>query len=87
MNDADKQPVEPDCVARRTPQSRSMSLMETVTSTVIGFIVTMAAGMVIYPRFGFDATISDNLAITVIFTVLSIARGYFVRRLFNAAKG
>lgn len=64
-------------------QSRRMSLIETLAGVAIGFAVSVAASFVVYPMFGHSFTLSQNIGITVIFTVLSIARGYVVRRVFN----
>ena len=44
----------------------------------------MALSAVVYPMFGFPVTLAQNLSITTIFTVASIARSYAVRRWFNA---
>jgi len=38
---------------------------------------------VVLPLYGFDVKLGQSVAITVIFTVASIVRGYGVRRLFN----
>lgn len=65
-------------------QTRKQSLIESVINTVIGFMITLALAPVIYPLFGHSFTFSQNLGITVIFTFTSIARGYVVRRGFNA---
>lgn len=35
------------------------------------------------PWFGFHITMVQNFWITVIFTFISLLRGYYVRRLFN----
>ena len=64
-------------------QSKKMSLLETITSTVIGFSVSLILVNVVLPLFGFDVRFSQSLSITMIFTVASILRGYGVRRLFN----
>lgn len=64
-------------------QSKSMSLAETCLSTGIGFVVAMGTQLVVFPFFGFHTTHTDNFLIASIFTVVSIIRGYFVRRLFN----
>lgn len=64
-------------------QSRRHSLFETLAGTAIGFAVSVLASMVVYPIFGHAFTLGENTGITLIFTVLSIARGYAVRRLFN----
>ena len=63
-------------------QSRRMSLIETVTSIAIGFAVSVVLTAVVMPAYGHAVTLGDNLQITGIFTVASIARGYLVRRAF-----
>lgn len=67
-------------------QSRRMSLLESVTSTTIGLLVGFGAQLVVFPLFGWHPPLGVNLAITVIFTAISIVRGYCVRRLFNAVR-
>lgn len=64
-------------------QTRRQSLIETVAGVAIGFVLSIAASFIVYPLFGHSFTLSQNIGITVIFTVLSIARGYGVRRFFN----
>jgi len=64
-------------------QSRVMSLVETTLSTAIGFIVAVLTQMLVFPIWGLSTTFADDLGIAAIFTVVSIIRGYWVRRLFN----
>lgn len=64
-------------------QTRKQSAIETVAGVAIGFVVSVSASAVVYPLFGHAFTLGQNVGITVIFTILSIARGYAVRRLFN----
>ena len=65
-------------------QTRLASLAEATINTAIGFVMSMLLSAVVYPLFGFQVTLAQNLAITTIFTIASIARGYAVRRWFNA---
>jgi hypothetical protein len=60
-----------------------MSLAEALTSTAIGYAVAVATQLAVFPAFGLPATLGDSLAIGAIFTAVSIARGYAVRRLFD----
>lgn len=81
-------PVKQNCLeVSITPathqQSRSKSLLETVTSTAIGFVVSLLLTAAVMPAFGYPTTWSHDFWITVIFTVASIVRGYGVRRWFN----
>lgn len=64
-------------------QSRRHSLVESVASTAIGFLVSLALTAVVLPAYGHAVTASQNVQITLIFTVASIARSYAVRRFFN----
>lgn len=64
-------------------QSRRQSMMETVASVTIGYMVALLSQLIIFPVFGLEVTLTDNLLIGAWFTVISIIRGYYVRRLFN----
>lgn len=65
-------------------QKRRHSALETVLSTSIGFIVAMAVWeWIVAPIYGLPTDAYVNLGITCIYTIISILRGYFVRRLFN----
>ncbi len=64
-------------------QSRLSSFAETCLSIAIGFVVSLAITAVVLPAYGHAVTFSQNLQITAIFTVASVARGYLVRRAFN----
>ena len=64
-------------------QTRRQSMIETAASVAIGYLVALASQLAIFPLFGIHATLSDNLMIGAWFTVISIIRGYFVRRFFN----
>lgn len=64
-------------------QKRKHSLMETLTSTFIGYVLAYVTTLLVFPLFGWEISASKSFWITNIFTVLSILRGYGVRRLFN----
>ena len=64
-------------------QSRRQSMIETAVSVTIGYLVALASQIAIFPLFGIHATLSDNLMIGAWFTVISMIRGYAVRRFFN----
>jgi len=61
-----------------------MSLVEAITGTVVGFVVAMAAQMVVFPLVGIEADMVQNLAVAGSMTVVSILRGYLLRRGFEA---
>lgn len=64
-------------------QTRLESLAEVTLSTAIGYSVALAGQLVIFPLMGLAVSFSQNLWIGLWFTLLSIARGYAIRRLFN----
>ncbi|BAR62003.1 hypothetical protein NK6_8859 [Bradyrhizobium diazoefficiens] len=65
-------------------QSRVMSLVEVVTSSLIGFVVSIFANWAVLPLFGMHPSLHQSFWITTIFMVISIVRGYLVRRFFAA---
>jgi uncharacterized membrane protein len=68
-------------------QRRSHSIAETIASTAIGFCVSWAATPFILAGFGYRAGAGTAFGITVVYTVLSLVRGYVVRRAFNRLQG
>jgi hypothetical protein len=65
-------------------QSKKNSLIESVTNTIIGLVTSFLIQLIIYPILDIPVTLSQNLAITSVFFVASILRGYLVRRIFNS---
>jgi hypothetical protein len=63
-------------------QSRVMSLVEVITASVIAFFVSIWTNYAVMPLFGFHVSVNESIAMTAIFTVISIARSYIVRRFF-----
>jgi hypothetical protein len=63
-------------------QSRLHSLLETLASIAIGFVVSLGITAVVLPAYGLPVTWQSNFEITSIFTAASILRGYAVRRAF-----
>jgi len=65
-------------------QKKIHSLIEAVTNTSIGLVINVAANQwIIFPILGVDPPLVTNVGIAVFFTVLSIVRGYTLRRLFT----
>lgn len=67
-------------------QTKKQSLTEAITNTAVGFVVSLASIFLILPVFGIESTPLKNIGITAYFTVISIARGYVLRRVFNREK-
>lgn len=64
-------------------QSRVMSAVEASTNVLIGYLVSVAANIIILPLFGYDVTVADSFAIGLAFTAVSLVRSYALRRAFN----
>ena len=67
-------------------QSRLMSLVESLANVLVGYGVAVATQMVVFPLFGLAVTVTENLLIGLIFTVVSIVRSYALRRGFEALR-
>ena len=64
-------------------QSRAMSLVEAVANVVVGYGVAVVTQILIFPIFGLHATLAQNLKMGAIFSFVSIARSFALRRLFE----
>lgn len=65
-------------------QSKLESFIETAINTAIGYLVALASQLMVFPLVGIHVPFSTNLEIGAWFTVISILRGYVIRRWFNA---
>lgn len=68
-------------------QSRRMSAIEAATNVAVGYGLAVATQAAIFPLFGLTSSFGQNLAIGVVFTVVSLVRSYALRRVFNAISG
>ena len=67
-------------------QSLLMSLVEAIANVVVGYGIAVLTQIVVFPLFGLRLPIGDNLVIGAVFTVVSLARSYILRRLFEAVR-
>lgn len=65
-------------------QTRLGSLVEAVINVLIGFGINFTANALIFPLFGWHISASQNITLGLIYTAISVARSYVVRRWFNA---
>jgi hypothetical protein len=65
-------------------QSRRGSFIEACINVAIGFAINFCANLLILPLIGFHISAGQNLFIGVLYTVISVARSYTIRRWFNA---
>lgn len=68
-------------------QSRKMSIIETLANTTIGFVIAVISQMILFPVFGIFVSMETNIYLVVSFTIISIIRGYVVRRFFEKIGG
>lgn len=64
-------------------QSRRMSLIESCANVAVGYLVAFSTQLLVFPALGIAVSLGQNLVIGAIFTVISIARNYVMRRAFN----
>jgi hypothetical protein len=67
-------------------QTKKGSAVEAALNTAIGWGINYYANLVVLPWFGFNVTYGQAFWIGVIFTFISLARSYLLRRLFNSIK-
>ncbi|MDD5030375.1 MAG: hypothetical protein PHH58_12870 [Rhodoferax sp.] len=65
-------------------QTRLGSFIEAWINVAIGFTINFVANLVILPLIGFHISVGQNLFIGVLYTLISVARSYVIRRWFNA---
>lgn len=67
-------------------QTKKQSFIESLTNTAIGFGISYISTFVIFPFVGLTTSAKTNLIITCYFTIISVVRGYVIRRWFNKKK-
>lgn len=65
------------------PQSKKMSLTETMTNSFVGFFINQTAQILIFPVVGIHVPYSVNFELAIFFTFVSVARGFCLRRYFQ----
>ena len=73
-------------MTRGMKQTRAMSLVESVANVVVGYGVAVVTQILIFPMFGLRTTLAQNLLMGLAFTVISVARSFTLRRLFEAIR-
>ena len=67
-------------------QSRWMSFVESLANVAAGYGLAVLAQIIAFPMFGLSTTLEQNLKLGFIFTLLSIARSFGLRRIFEAIR-
>lgn len=68
-------------------QSRRGSALEAVANVAAGLGVAFVAKLVILPALGLPVTLSQAAQVSALFTLVSLARSYALRRVFNYCGG
>jgi hypothetical protein len=64
-------------------QSKKSSFIESSSNAVFSFLFNYIASLFIYPLLNVDVTGIKNIEIAILFAIISVIRGYLVRRWFN----
>jgi hypothetical protein len=64
-------------------QSRTGSLFEVAANVLVGYALAVFVQLLVFPIYGLQPTLGQNLKIGLIFTGVSLARSYALRRLFQ----
>ncbi|MEM9522764.1 MAG: hypothetical protein AAF982_02015 [Pseudomonadota bacterium] len=64
-------------------QSRRASAIEALVNILVGIAVAFAANLIVLPLVGVTISVGQAGAATILFTFVSFARSYALRRLFN----
>ena len=67
-------------------QTRLMSMVETITNVAIGLIVSFISQLAIFKLYDIHISLAQNLELTLYFTVVSVIRGFALRRFFNSIR-
>jgi hypothetical protein len=67
-------------------QTRKGSLAESLMNAAIGYGTALASQIIVFPWFAINIPLSSNIAIGLIFTAVSIVRGFALRRLFEVLR-
>lgn len=63
-------------------QSRLWSLLEAKANVLIGFAINWVANLLILPLYGFPVTKGQAFSMGLLYTGISLARSYAIRRWF-----
>ena len=64
-------------------QTRTQSIIESVTNLAVGYTINIAANFAIFPLMGWQISMGENLTIGIFYSVVSLARSYGLRRFYN----
>jgi hypothetical protein len=63
-----------------------MSMVEAAANVFVGYVLAIATQIVVFPWFGIETGLAEHMTIGLVFVGVSLARGYLLRRLFEALR-
>jgi len=64
-------------------QTRKQSAIEAVMNVAVGFLINFTANMTLFPLFGWEISVEQNIGLGILYTMISLARSYCLRRFYN----
>lgn len=64
-------------------QTRRQSAIEAMMNILVGYTINVTANFALFPLFGWEISLQQNLLIGVFYTLISFARSYLLRRFYN----
>lgn len=64
-------------------QTKTQSATEAVMNVVVGFAINFTANMTLFPLFGWSISVEQNIGLGILYTLISLARSYCLRRFYN----
>ena len=64
-------------------QTKAWSALESVATVGSGFVIGVCLTLYVLPKFGFPITVAQSIELVTIYTIASLLRVYYVRRIFE----
>jgi hypothetical protein len=64
-------------------QSKRQSMIEAVINVLSGYFPAVLLQIIVFPWFDIKINLAQNFLMGLLFTIPSILRSYYIRRLFN----
>ncbi len=64
-------------------QTKTHSLLESIANVIFGYLIALTTAWIVFPWFGVETSMQDNIGITACFTTVTLIRSYLIRRFFN----
>ena len=64
-------------------QSKFVSFCEASLNTIVGYVLSLCVQVLVFLWYGIELQLYQNMEIVCVFAVVSLARSYVLRRIFN----